>query len=313
MVGPEMAEGSVTGRLSGLVRRAAHTFDPRFLKLGALGPALVDTVPSGALRADPNRFTPDVRGDVTGIDLREDEQLERLHRWAGYQELFGSLRSDPAINSVHLGRPFLHNGFYPTPDAEIYASFIRDHRPRRIVEIGGGFSTLIARKAIDTDRLACQLTVVDPQPRTDVIDHADSLVRSRIEDLAADELIGEDMILFVDSSHIARAGGDVPHLFCHIIPALPAGALVHVHDVFLPWDYPDAYRRRLYSEQYVLQALLTHACRYRVAYATYHMTRTQPRAVQEAFGDVVGGKPELAGASFWFQVQEPFAERSGQE
>lgn len=304
-----MAEGRVARKLSGSLRRVVHTCDPRFLKLGALGPALIDSVPPGALRADRNRFTPDLRVATTGIDLREDEQLECLRRWAGYQDLFRSLRSDPAINSVHLGRPFLHNGFYPTPDAEIYASFIRDRRPRRIVEVGGGYSTLVARKAIQADALACELTVVDPQPRTQVIDHADRLVCSRIEDLPADQLVGEDMILFVDSSHITRAGGDVPHLFCDVIPALPAGALVHVHDVFLPWDYPDAYRRRLYSEQYVLQALISHAPRYRVVYATHHMTRTQPAAVRETFGDVVGRDPELAGASFWFEVQEPAPER----
>jgi hypothetical protein len=124
-----------------------------------------------------------------GIDLRESDQLTRIERWRGnlYQKLYLQLRNDAEVNcplagKSYLGTTCLHNGWYPTPDAEIYASMICDFRPDKIVEIGSGFSTLIARRALDYAHHDAPLVVIDPAPRTDVEQAADSVVYQRVED-----------------------------------------------------------------------------------------------------------------------------------
>jgi len=80
--------------------------------------------------------------------------------------------------------------------------------------------------------------------------------------------LGERILFFIDSSHVTRPGGDVPYLYNTIIPALPSGSLVHVHDIFIPYDYTYQYQQRLYSEQHMLQALLCNSSKYWARFAT---------------------------------------------
>ena len=239
-----------------------------------------------------------------GIDLKVDEQLATLHGWRHLNaNLIESIRKDSRINVWALGQKYIHNGMYHTPDAEIYASMILQHRPRQVIELGAGFSTLIARKTLQTDGQSGRLIVIDPQPRTDIKDSADVVIKQFVEDVDIESLgITNDTILFIDSSHICRAGGDIPLLFCKVIPSLPPNVLVHVHDIFLPFDYPFSYQKVLWNEQYVLHALLAHAPRFKVIFATHFMTRTYPKEMQDVFGPAVGVDKDTFGASFWFRT-----------
>jgi len=179
---------------------------------------------------------------------------------------------------------------------------ILQHNPRQIIELGGGFSTLIARKTLQIQAKPGRLVVIDPQPRTDIENVADAVIRQFVEDIDLTTLsMSGDTILFVDSSHICRAGGDIPLLFCKIIPSLPPGVLVHVHDIFLPFDYPFSYQKLLWNEQYVLHALLAHARKFTVVFATHFMTRSYLKEMQEVFGPAVGVDKDTFGASFWFR------------
>jgi hypothetical protein len=239
-----------------------------------------------------------------GIDLNVTAQLAALKSWKDSNAgLFDLLRKDARINTGAPGQPYIHNGMDHTPDAEIYASMILQHRPRQIIELGSGFSTLIARKALRMLEKPARLIVVDPQPRTDIEDIVDVVIKRFVEDIDLEALgVTTDTILFIDSSHICRAGGDIPLLFCKIIPSLPPGVLVHVHDIFLPFDYPFSYQKQLWNEQYVLQALLAHAPKFTVVFATHFMTRTNPKEMQEVFGPAVGVDKDTFGASFWFRT-----------
>jgi hypothetical protein len=264
-------------------------------------PALTDVVPPNLDSLDPENYVPG-KERIGALDMRDDRQLEQLTRWADHEDLFDALRNDPRINTEHLGGDRIHNGWYPTPDAEVYAAMVADRTPRRIIEVGAGFSTAIARRTIDHTGIECELTVIDPEPRTVVTDMADRVIRSRVED-ASDALeVDPETVLFIDSSHVVRSGGDVPLLFCDVIPSLPPGTLVHVHDVFIPFDYPSAYQRRLYAEQYVLLALLTGGNRFQVEFATHYMTREHGDAMRARFGGSIGTDPLHFGASFWFSV-----------
>lgn len=283
---------------------AVERVSPAGAALLTMRQALTEVMPVDMAHLDREQFVPERLLPHPGLDLREPEALARLERWrAEHRELFDALRADPAINPEAAGRGYVRNPYFATPDAEFYAGLIADRRPTAIVEVGGGFSTLVARQTIEQAGLATRLVVVDPEPRTDVAAQADELIRERVEDVAVERLpLAADGILFIDSSHVVRPLGDVPRLFGELLPAAPAGLLAHVHDVFLPWDYPDAMRLRLYGEQYVLQALLSHSRRYRVVAPVHHLCRRHPDALRAAFGDWLALEPALYGGSFWFEV-----------
>ena len=286
------------------VLEAARRVSPKWESLLLMRGPLAAVLPPDLETLDRTSGLPTRELELPGIDLRQPGQLERLATWEGaHDALFAELRADPVLNRGAAGAPYVDNQFYGTPDAEVYAAMIADVRPEAIVEIGAGYSTLIARRTIDLLGLGARLLVVDPEPRTDVAPYADELVRAPVEQVDLGRLsLGARAILFVDSSHVVRAGGDVPHLFNVVVPRLPAGAIVHVHDVFVPYDYPDSYRARLYSEQYVLQALLSDSPRYRLLFATHMMCRREPEAMRRVFGREVARDPRLYGVSLWFEV-----------
>ncbi|MBL38609.1 MAG: hypothetical protein CMP07_09380 [Xanthomonadales bacterium] len=156
------------------------------------------------------------------------------------------------------------NDYLRGSDAEMLYLFVRTRRPRRIVEIGVGNSTRVIRQAIADGNLKVKHIAIDPEPRIDIDDASDQLVRKRLEDLAPEDQsrvfssLESGDILFLDSSHEVRLGNDVVHLFCNILPTLKPGVCIHVHDIFLPYEYPweFAWNYRSWNEQYLLQVFL---------------------------------------------------------
>lgn len=270
------------------------------------------------LRADILPIPPDppdevvnmplTRLDMPGIDYREGEQLARLDGFTTetHRALFDTLRREVSINKFRLGEDVISNTFCNTPDAEIYASMIAERRPGAVVEVGSGFSTLVARRTVDFLGLPTRIVVFDPFPRTDVRAAAHELTLAPVEqsDLAQRDWQRGD-ILFIDSSHICRTRGDLPYLFCQVIPSLPAGVLVHVHDIFLPYDYPNLYDPWCHTEEYLLACTLAFSNRYRVVMATHWLSRKYPGRMNAVFGPFAGSDktaPDHFGASFWFEV-----------
>lgn len=239
---------------------------------------------------------------LDGLNYRIEEQINRLKRWRkDYHNFFSSIRNDEKINTMHFGQNYIHNGYYPTPDAEIYSAMILDFLPHDIIEIGSGYSTLIAKKTILEKGMNCRITVIDPSPRTDVTDVADTVINSLVENIDPGKLpITHGTILFIDSSHICRGFGDIPYLFCKIIPHLPPGVLVHVHDIFLPYEYPNVYLKMLYTEQYILYAMLSNTDKFEIIMSTHYLSRNYTNEMQQTFGNIVGVIPEYLGASLWF-------------
>jgi hypothetical protein len=242
---------------------------------------------------DLTSFAPETRLDLPGIDLQIPAQLERLERWRlAYQQVFNALRCNPEINTLHPGKPYMHNGYYPTPDAEVYAALIGDYRPGSIVEIGSGYSTRIARFALRNFGASCELVAIDPQPRADIVNIADRVINRMVEEVPPEVILQIDRpLLFIDSSHITRSRGDIPYLFNTLIPQLSTGTLVQVHDIYTPYDYP-----------YMLQALLAHASRYRIVFATHMMSREYTESMRQAISPAIGMNNEYYGASFWFEI-----------
>lgn len=143
---------------------------------------------------------------------------------------------------------------FPALDGAVAYAMVHAARPARILEIGSGNSTRFMARALRDGDIACRVTCIDPAPRMPVaplgVEWIPRILSEDDAGICAD--FARDDILFIDSSHIMLPGMDVDIQFNRIFPALPAGVLVHLHDVFLPFDYPPALRKWGFSEQSAL-------------------------------------------------------------
>ena len=205
--------------------------------------------------------------------------------------------NDPIGNKVGYDPT---NTFFNAPDAEILYLMVKSHQPKRIIEIGCGSSTRISRRAISDGGFACQLVAIDPQPRNEISDLVDVVIRKRLEevdDLSIFQTLTAGDILFIDSSHECRIGNDVAQIFCRIIPALPPGVIVHVHDIFLPYEYPVdwALSEWYWGEQYLLHMLLISNA-YEVLWPGHYVQKIRPELAKD-LPFMSKGRAQ----SFWFR------------
>jgi len=249
------------------------------------------------------------QSEMIGIDMREEAQLRMLSvfssRYKTEYERF--LREKTPIEH----RYYLGNGGYDYVDGEILYCMIREFQPSRIIEIGSGSSTYCSAEACRTneerDGRRCELIAIDPYP-SGVLRRGfpglTGLIAKPIQQVPLsyfDQLKPND-ILFIDSSHVLAIGSDVQYEYLEVLPRLNEGVIVHVHDIFLPADYPRNWvmrKRHFWTEQYVLQAFLTFNDRFEVLWASGYMHRRHPDKLRAAFRSyrTHGGNP----GSFWMR------------
>lgn len=150
------------------------------------------------------------------------------------------------------------NGFLPGLDALALYGFVATGRPPRYLEVGSGNSTKFAARAKRRHSETTEIISIDPHPRTEIDGLCDRVVRSPLEtaDLQEFRALSAGDILFFDGSHRVFQNSDVTVFFLEILPALPPGVLVQIHDICWPADYPPAWADRYYSEQYLAAMLL---------------------------------------------------------
>ncbi len=169
---------------------------------------------------------------------------------------------DAASAELEGIRALFDQAWFPALDAAVAYALVRARQPKRIVEIGSGHSTRVLARAL-ADEAA--LTAIDPAPRADIAGLPRvRIVPSTLQAAPTDsfDALEPGDVLFIDSSHILMPGSDVDLLLNRVLPRLPAGLLVHIHDIFLPFDYPAAWGWRNYNEQQgVLPLLTSGACR----------------------------------------------------
>ena len=196
------------------------------------------------------------------------------------------------------------NDYFTSPDAEVAYALVRFLRPKRIVEIGSGNSTYLFREAITDGSLNTKLVSIDPSPRRQVQSVADQVIRQRLEDVPSSDLqevLEPNDILFIDSSHEIRSGNDVVKLFLGVMPELRSGVVIHVHDIFLPFEYPREWivENTLnvnWTEQYLVQALLQGSNEFEVLWPGHFLQRTLPN-----FDEHFGSSPTGIATSFWLR------------
>jgi predicted O-methyltransferase YrrM len=206
-------------------------------------------------------FDPTVT-DIPGIDLQTQSQVALLESFRTYQP------DMPFTDEPTPGlRYYFSNPYFSYGDAIVLYSMLRHRQPRRIVEIGSGFSSAIM---LDTNDRFCDrnitMTFIDPFPQRllslltedDLSRH--EVVSDVVQTVPMERFtsLGPDDVLFIDSSHVAKVGSDVVHLVTSVLPRLRTGVRVHFHDVFWPFEYPEAWIRegRAWNEDYLLKAFL---------------------------------------------------------
>lgn len=243
-------------------------------------------------------------------------ELERLigagrDRYGAFLEALADLNAYfaeiPAGGVYEDAAPFWLNAWFSPLDAMALTGLLRTHDPARFVEIGSGVSTKYARRAVEAFGLRTRLTSIDPEPRNAVDRLCDEVVRQPLErcDVAMFEALEPGDFVFLDSSHRAFQGSDVTVFFLEILPRLKSGVIVHVHDIYLPYDYISGHIRRLWNEQYLLAtALLFGAARFEILFPSWFVGRDPDLAAQAA-GLLRRGplaEIDLYGASFWMRM-----------
>lgn len=221
----------------------------------------------------------DTPSSLPGLDLKLARQGEFLENVvAKYREelMFPDDSPDPAEFT-------LNNGHYQSCDAEILYCMVRHFTPSRIVEIGSGNSTRLAARALAASGLLgkSELFAIEPFPEPVLkqgFPGLTGLIEKKVQDMDPDffSTLRENDILFIDSSHVVKTKNDVVFEYLEILPRLAPGVLVHIHDIYLPWDYPkksvvDLYK--FWSEQYLLQAFLTFNSAFEVVWSAAAMAR----------------------------------------
>lgn len=172
--------------------------------------------------------------------------------------LLGQIADVPRSAGGDERSPCWDNEWLSGLDAAALYYFLVTRRPSHYIEIGSGMSTRWARLAIERQALDTTITSIDPRPREEVEDLCDAIIRQPLErtDLERFKTLRAGDVVFMDGSHRSFTNSDATVFLLDVVPDLPPGVLVGIHDVLLPADYPPDWTGRFYSEQYLLAAYL---------------------------------------------------------
>jgi predicted O-methyltransferase YrrM len=201
------------------------------------------------------KFAESAGSAAPGVDMAVDRQLALGAQIAQFLD-------DPLPGPRYTP----DNAQYGAADGAVYRAMLNYLRPSRVVEVGSGFSTAILLDEIDRDLPGTSVTCVEPFPERlfgllRASDHERLTVYTKpVQDVPLDvyRQLSPGDVLFIDSTHVVKAGSDVNWLFLHVLPRLATGVAVHVHDVFWPFEYPRKWlaEHRDWTEDYLLHAFL---------------------------------------------------------
>ncbi|MEI7628226.1 MAG: class I SAM-dependent methyltransferase [Bacteroidota bacterium] len=202
---------------------------------------------------------------------------------------------------------FVHNPNFGAGDAELYYLLIRNKKPRRIIEIGSGYSTQLCLLALEQNKREgadCELTCIEPfeMPFLDNLEEIE-VIRKEVQTLPIYlfESLEANDILFIDSSHIIRPGDDLLYIYFQILPILQKGVLIHIHDIFTPRHYPQEWltkKMRFWNEQYLLEAFLYNNSEFKIMFTLNHLVKTDFVAAKEI---LVHLKTDSEPSSWWME------------
>jgi hypothetical protein len=240
--------------------------------------------------------------ELHGIDMNDAVQLDLLrNQFPRFRREYEQIPAEP---TGEPGRFHCNNDLFGGADALVAYCMIRHFQPRLIIEVGSGFSSLIAAEAIAKNKNSA-LICIEPFPQDFLrqgFPGLRSLIEKKVEeiDLEFFSQLSCGDILFIDSSHTVKIRGDVNYLFLELLPRLKPGVIVHVHDIFFPFDYPRDWvmdELRFWSEQYLLQAFLSFNSEFEVLIANHYLAHYYLEDFKQTFPH----SPSWSKGSFWMR------------
>jgi hypothetical protein len=242
----------------------------------------------------------DRRSELRGIHFDLDEQLAWIEASVG--------RAMREFDPAQAGGYRIDNDSYGPVGADLLHGVVRGLKPRRIVELGSGQSTLIMAAAAARNRAEgteTELRAFDPFPSVAKpgLPGLAALEPLRAQDVPLDVFTGLEHgdVLFVDTTHTVKIDSDVNHIVLDILPVLAPGVIVHVHDIFMPYEYLREFAEKSglhWSEQYLLQAFLSGNPGYEVLAAAYALCRDRPDAMARL---APTWRPGARPSAFWMR------------
>ncbi|MGE4428619.1 MAG: class I SAM-dependent methyltransferase [Solirubrobacteraceae bacterium] len=218
----------------------------------------------------------------------------------------------PVVPGVDDATQTALQAFYNSLDAATLHAMLRHVRPRRVIELGSGVSTLVMLQALARNRedgAPSTLDVFDPYPRLPTergLDGAGTLHRTAAEHVAAERFATLEAgdVLFVDTTHTVRVGGDVVRIMLDVLPRLAPGVIVHIHDILLPYEYHRLWFESgwYWQEQYVVQAVLQDNPHWEVVLPNHQLHREHADVVRHRVPTFVEGSQPSA---LWLRRRVP--------
>jgi len=246
---------------------------------------------------------------LEGIELNEERQLELLNIFTNDFKHEYERFSENRTRVPH--EYYLNNGFFGPVDGEILYCMIRYFKPKKIIEIGSGNSTFLSAQAVlrngSDGHGECKLVAFEPYPNSTLLKgfpglHELHTIKAQEIPINVFEQLAENDILFIDSSHVLKIGSDVQYIYLEILPRLAKGVIVHMHDIFLPAEYPKEWvldDLKFWNEQYLLQAFLSFNSSFEILWAGNYIHLEYPEKLTTAFPSYDSGKTRPG--SFWMR------------
>ena len=250
----------------------------------------------------------DQRSKLAGIDFRPDAQVALLLKLG--QE-FGKECDWSPNPSGDPYKFYTENCSFSFGCAAATHCILRHFKPRRLIEVGSGNSSLVISNALSLNTQESEYIIVDPYPRS-IIENGlpalTRLVKERVEllDVNFFDRLGEHDVLFIDSGHVVRIGGDVNYLILDVLPRLARGVIVHFHDIGLPYEYPKIYAtnpqfRVFWTEAYLLQAFLSLNRDFEILLALNYLMSERQEVFRASFPLYSPVKHRINSGSFWIR------------
>jgi len=239
------------------------------------------------------------------IDNNRKDYSQFISEAIEYKEKLQEIKK--YVEEKEVNNPTWNNGFLPGLDVIAIYTMLSIKKPRKYVEVGSGNSTKVAFKAKKENNLTTQIISIDPNPRAEVDHLADLVVRKPFEEVDYDLILNleENDILFIDNSHRILPNSDAMVFFMEILPKLKKGVIVHIHDIYLPYDYPQFMCDRFYTEQYGLAMfLLANPRKYKTILPNYFISEdVELKNLLAPFWKHKNlENVEQHGGSFWLQI-----------
>jgi len=245
---------------------------------------------------------------LPGLDMDVEGQLRLL------EKIFPKYKDEldfPVDKADNPHGYYMNNAGYGFEDAAVLHCMIRHFKPKTIIEVGAGYSTFASARASVMNQQeghATRLIAVEPYPREALrkgFPGLDRLIIRKAEqmDVSFFDQLGENDILFIDTSHVMRIGNDVNFLYLEVLPRLQKGVVVHIHDIFFPHHYSREQiidNRAFWSEQYLLQGFLCFNSAYEVLFGNHYMLSKYPERIRAVFTRPQGCRPHNPN-SFWIR------------